>query len=107
MITSHHNPVLKNVRRLLERKDADGRFVAEGEDLLAAAQEAGWTALVKLRAGEHVTGEALAKISALGSGTRELAVYEERWAEPVGPLCVALWGVRDPGNVGTVIRGAL
>ena len=45
--------------------------------------------------------------SALASGTRELAVYEERWAAPAGPLCVALWGVRDPGNVGTVLRGAL
>ena len=107
MITSHHNPLLKDVRRLLARSDADGRFVAEGEDLLAAATEAGWPALVRLRAGEDVSAEALAKISALGSGTRELAVYEERWAQPAGPLCVALWGVRDPGNVGTVIRGAL
>ncbi|HEY4094172.1 MAG TPA: RNA methyltransferase, partial [Baekduia sp.] len=24
-----------------------------------------------------------------------------------GPLCVALWGVKDPGNVGTVLRSAL
>jgi TrmH family RNA methyltransferase len=107
VITSHHNPVLKDVRRLLARKDSAGRFVAEGEDLLAAATEAGWPALVKLRAGEDVTAEALAKISLLGSGTRELAVFEERWTRPVGPLCVVLWGVRDPGNVGTVIRGAL
>ena len=31
-----------------------------------------------------------------------------RWApEPAGPLCVALWGVGDPGNVGTVLRSAL
>ena len=44
----------------------------------------------------------LAAVSALGSGTRALAVYEQRWAAPAGPLCVALWGVRDPGNVGTV-----
>src|SRR5918994_1047839 len=26
---------------------------------------------------------------------------------PVGPVCVALWGVGDPGNVGTVLRSAL
>ena len=39
-------------------------------------------------------------------GTRELAVYEERWAQPAGPVCVALWGVKDPGNVGTVLRSA-
>ena len=107
MITSHHNPVLKDIRRLLARKDSDGRFVAEGEDLLAAADAAGWQPLVRLRAGEDVAPAALAKVSALGSGTRELAVYDERWAAPAGPLCVALWGVRDPGNVGTVLRGAL
>ena len=44
----------------------------------------------------------------MGSGTRALAVYGQRWApEPTGPLCVALWGVGDPGNVGTVLRSAL
>lgn len=106
MITSHRNPTLQDVRRVAARRDR-GRFIAEGEDLLAAADEAGWTPQVRLRAGEDVTAEALAKVSTLGSGTRELAVYEERWSEPAGPLCVALWGVRDPGNVGTVLRGAL
>jgi TrmH family RNA methyltransferase len=106
MIESHHNPVLKDLRRVLARREP-GRFAAEGEDLLAAADEAGWTPLVRLRAGVDVTPDALAKVSTLGSGTREVAVYEERWAKPAGPLCVALWGVRDPGNVGTVLRGAL
>jgi len=90
---------------LLARKDR-GRFVAEGEDLLAAAAEHGWDPLLLLRADEDVTAEALAKVSSLGSGTRELAVFEERWAAPAAP-CVALWGVKDPGNVGTVLRGAL
>jgi TrmH family RNA methyltransferase len=106
LITSHRNPTLRDVRRVAARRDR-GRFLAEGEDLLAAADEAGWTPQVRLRVGEDVTAEALAKVSTLGSGTRELAVYEERWSEPAGPLCVALWGVRDPGNVGTVLRGAL
>jgi TrmH family RNA methyltransferase len=36
-----------------------------------------------------------------------LAVYEERWAAPVGPLCVYLHGVGDPGNVGAALRAAL
>jgi TrmH family RNA methyltransferase len=108
LITSHHNPLLKDIRRLQARgRDARGRFVAEGEDLLAAADDAGWTPVHRLRAGVEVAEEALAKISSLGSGTRALAVYEERWAQPEGPLCVALWGVRDPGNVGTILRGAL
>jgi RNA methyltransferase, TrmH family len=109
LITSHHNPVLQEVRRLNARRSGSRppRFVAEGEDLLAAADAAGWEPVVRLRAGEDVTAEALAKVSSLGSGTRELAVYEERWGVPQGPLCVALWGVRDPGNVGTVLRAAL
>ncbi len=46
-------------------------------------------------------------MSTLGSGTRVIGVYEQRWAKvPVGPLCVYLHGVRDPGNVGTVLRSA-
>ena len=106
MITSPHNPLLKDIRRLGSRRDR-GRFVAEGEDLLAAAAEARWEPVHLLRAGVDVTEDALAKVSTLGSGTRALGVFEERWAAPAGPLCVALWGVKDPGNVGTVLRGAL
>jgi TrmH family RNA methyltransferase len=106
MITSQHNPLLKDIRRLAARKDR-GRFVAEGEDLLLAAQESGWEPVHVLRAGVEVSEDALAKVSSLGSGTRALAVFEERWAAPAGPLCVALWGVKDPGNVGTVLRAAL
>jgi TrmH family RNA methyltransferase len=107
VITSHHNQLLKDIRRLHRRRDG-GRFVAEGEDLVAAAEAAGWTPVVRLRAGVEVDEAALAKVSSLGSGTRELAVYEERWAQPagVGGICIALWGVKDPGNVGTVLRGA-
>lgn len=105
MISSHHNETLKDIRRLLARRQR-GRFVAEGEDLLAAADAAGWAAQVRLRAGIDVTAEALARVSSLASGTRELAVYEERWAPAPAPLCVALWGVRDPGNVGTILRSA-
>jgi TrmH family RNA methyltransferase len=49
----------------------------------------------------------LAGVSQLGSSTRALGVYPQRWAAPTGPRCVALWGVGDPGNVGTVLRSAL
>jgi RNA methyltransferase, TrmH family len=108
LITSHHNPLLKDIRRLGARRER-GRFLAEGEDLIAAAAEAGWNPVHLLRAGVDVTEDALAKVSTLGSGTRALAVYDERWqpAPTAEPLCVALWGLKDPGNVGTVLRAAL
>ena len=107
MITSHQNQLLKEIRKLNTGKRDAGRFVAEGEDLVEEAAAAGWEPIHLLRAGKDVTEEALAKVSALGSGSRVLGVYEERFAAPAGPLCVALWGVKDPGNVGTVIRSAL
>ncbi|MFL5856320.1 MAG: TrmH family RNA methyltransferase [Solirubrobacteraceae bacterium] len=114
MITSAQNPRLKDIRRLHRRRTRDtvGRFVAEGEDLLAAADAARWPAIERYCAagsgleGVEVAPEALHAVSALGSGTRALAVYEQRWTAPAGPVCVALWGVADPGNVGTVLRGA-
>src|ERR671931_850706 len=104
VITSPHNDKLKEVRRLQRRRER--RFVAEGEDLLRAAADAGWPAAYELRAGIDVEQGLLDGVSALGSGTRALAVYEQRWAQATGPLCVALWGVHDPGNVGTVLRSA-
>jgi RNA methyltransferase, TrmH family len=109
VITSAHNDKLKTLRRLQRRRD--GRFVAEGEDLLAAADAAGWAPLERYVAagsgleGTEVEPGVLAGVSQLGSGSRALAVYRERWDEALsGPRCVALWGVRDPGNVGTILR---
>ena len=58
--------------------------------------------------GEEVEPALLAKASSLGSGTRAIGVFERPApVAPAGPLCVALWGVRDPGNVGTILRSAL
>jgi TrmH family RNA methyltransferase len=115
-ITSQHNRKLKEIRKLRQRRrwrERSGRFVAEGEDLLAAADAAGWTAVERYAAtgsglpGVEVDGDLLAAASGLGSGTRTLAVYQERWApSPAGPLCIYLHGVHDPGNVGTILRSA-
>ncbi len=116
-IASPQNPRLKAVRRLHTRRERarSGTFLAEGEDLVEAAARAGRRAL----AGYRVTGSglggddfydversALASVSALGSGSRVMAVYEQRWCAPAGPLCVYLHGVGDPGNVGAVLRSA-
>ncbi len=113
-ITSPHNPKLKEIRKLAARRERarTGLFVAEGEDLVRAANVAGWRPVHLLSAagssldGEEVDPALLADASALGSGTRTIGVYEQRYTEPVGPRCIALWGVRDPGNVGTVLRAA-
>jgi TrmH family RNA methyltransferase len=115
-ITSPHNEQLKEIRKLAGRKWRDKlrEFVAEGEDLIEAAEAAGWEPIAKLVAegsgleGDEVAPHLLAQVSQLGSGTRAIGVYAQRWAPaPVGPLCLALWGVNDPGNVGTALRGAL
>ncbi|MGO9488818.1 MAG: TrmH family RNA methyltransferase [Solirubrobacteraceae bacterium] len=117
-ITSHHNPRLKALRRLqTKRGRASSRmFLAEGEDLLAAATEAGVRPVEGFRlegtdlggAGFHdVESSALADVSTLGSGTRVIGVFEQRWSTAAtGPLCVYLHGVGDPGNLGTILRSA-
>ncbi len=121
-ISSAHNPRLKELRRLRRRRERERslRFVAEGEDLIAAARHWGRPMLEGYRAAGAALGEEidarelteldpklLAEVSTLGSGTRALGVYEQRWSErAVGPLCVYLHGLADPGNVGTVLRAA-
>ncbi|HEY4811200.1 MAG TPA: RNA methyltransferase [Solirubrobacteraceae bacterium] len=116
-IESPQNPRLKAVRRLHTKRERarSGTFLAEGEDLIAAAKRAGRPVLEGYRLAGCSLGEesfhdveraALASVSALGSGTRVLAVYEQRWVTAAGPLCVYLHRVGDPGNVGTVLRSA-
>lgn len=116
-ITSPHNARLKELRKLTRasQRARTGLFAAEGEDLIDAAARAGRPAVEGFRAPGVSAGEpgfheveldVLASVSTLGSGTRAIGVYEQRWQAPVGPLCVYMHGVGDPGNVGTVLRGA-
>ncbi len=120
MIESKDNEKLKLVRKLRDRRkrEREGLFATEGEDLLEAGLAAGVEprfVLVAAGAGipdgdlsvDVVEEDLLAAASALGSGTRMIAVWPLVWgpAAPVGP-CVYLHGVGDPGNVGTIIRTA-
>jgi RNA methyltransferase, TrmH family len=113
-ITSPHNEKLKLIRRLGRRRsrEREGLFIAEGEDLLAAARAAGAEPVELLTAageglgGTEVEPALLARFSKLGSGTRAIGVWPERWADEAVTPCVYLHGVADPGNVGTVIRTA-
>ena len=60
MITSPDNAQLKLIRKLQRKKERDesGLFAAEGEDLVEAAEAAGWAAEVLLRSGEDVEPDA-------------------------------------------------
>ena len=117
IIKSPQNPRLKALKRLTTRRERvrSGHFLAEGEDLVLAARAAGREPVEGFRlvgcelggSGFHEIDPALMKdLSTLGSGTRVIAVYEQRWVQPRGPLCVYLHGVGDPGNVGTILRSA-
>ncbi|MDX6723474.1 MAG: methyltransferase, TrmH family, partial [Solirubrobacteraceae bacterium] len=85
-ITSNHNEKLKEIRKLARRRSRDesGRFVAEGEDLIAAAAAGGWRPVHLLAVagsgldGDEVEEDLLAGVSGLGSGTRQLGIYESR-----------------------------
>jgi tRNA G18 (ribose-2'-O)-methylase SpoU len=106
MIRSADNDKLKTIRKLQQKRWRQklGLFAAEGEDLVEAAERAGWPAEYVLRADVDVEPELLAAVSALGSGSRVIGVYRQRWAEPGGSLGVWLHEVEDPGNIGTIIR---
>ena len=108
MITSADNDKLKTIRKLQQKRWRTklGLFSAEGEDLVEAAAAAGHAPDFVLRAGTDVEPDLLDAVSTLGSGTRVIGVYKQRWAEPKGDLLIYLHGVEDPGNVGTIIRSA-
>ena len=112
-----------------------GLFVAEGASVLLTAREHGWaprTLVLGPEAGTHaatpglaawaretqaevldVAGPVLAKLAAKDNPQSVMAVFEQRWqVAPVpattaaGALWLALEEVRDPGNLGTIIRTA-
>lgn len=133
-ITSLANPAIKELRALGRTKGRreTGLFIAEGLKLVADAHEAGWRAetlvhgprvadmalLKRLAAATHAaggtvieTGEAaLAKITRRDNPQMVVGVFRQRFVEPreVKPgrsgVWVALEQVRDPGNLGTILR---
>ena len=99
---------IKQIRSLGEKKfrDATGLFVVEGEKMVQEALDSGFKVVRVLRR-EEIGDAAMARISQLSSPSPVLAVVarpEPAADEPVGGLCLALDGIRDPGNMGTIIR---
>lgn len=114
-ISSKDNQALKDIRKLhsASGRSRSGLFIAEGEDLVTAAAAHGWEPVRLLCAagsglgGDEVEPDLLNSVSTLESGTRAIGVYEVKFREvaPEG-VRVHLHGLRDPGNVGTILRSA-
>jgi TrmH family RNA methyltransferase len=113
VITSAANPRLRLMRRLrsASQRERLGLFVAEGEDLVQAAIDAGLEPEDLLRAGEDVEPKLLGALSELPHPPRIMAVFRSADLPRAAPgdtflHGVALWRIADPGNVGALIRTA-
>lgn len=135
-VTSLTNPTVKSVRALHLRKERDesGLFVAEGLKIVTEAVELGHAPRILMygkdaeghpllkRAiqatlaarGEviEVTQDILAKVSRRDNPQAVVAVFAQTYAPlaslkpDTAPCFVALHRVRDPGNLGTIVRTA-
>lgn len=135
-ITSLTNPIIKDIRALALKKfrDQQNAFMAEGLKLVIDALELGWTiktlifsksqrgnqTVEKIAAKAVASGALVLEVSekVLGAVTRRdnpqvvVGVFEQKWRplKDVRPdsddVWIALDRVRDPGNLGTVIRTA-
>ena len=119
-VTSPQNPTIKLIRSLSEKKfrQEAGLFVAEGWEMLDRARKAGWVPehLVSTEAisawGETrpilVTEKVMEGLSGQNNPQSAVATFKQRYAREVTPngVWVALEDMRDPGNLGTIIRTA-
>ena len=102
------NSEIKFLRSLKQKKfrDSSGLFIVEGEKLVQEALDSDFEVTGIWRMSE-IGEEAMSKISLLSSPSPVLATVKSKSRrQPAIPdgLCLALDGVRDPGNMGTVIR---
>lgn len=120
-ITSPTNPRIKAIAKLADKKHRaeTGLFMLEGERYVQAALAAGWEAEtivalegsdVDLRGDDIVaTSAVLSRITGKDNPQPVLGVLNQRWSNlpdtPKGVVLV-LDRIRDPGNLGTIIRTA-
>lgn len=133
-VTSLANPLVKDIKALAQKKfrDQQNAFMAEGLKLVIDALDLGWTIktliFAKSGLGNPVVEKVAARTVALGGDVLEVSekvltaitrrdnpqmvvgVFTQRFV-PLkdvrprdGDVWVALDRVRDPGNLGTVIR---
>jgi RNA methyltransferase, TrmH family len=119
-ITSQQNPHIKLVRSLEDKKSRreHGLFVAEGLNMLERAAACGWEPELYLATkpawiwDAHkpllVSDKIMSVLSAQNNAHDVLATFKQRWQPRPGKegLWLALEEIRDPGNLGTIIRTA-
>ena len=101
---------LRQVRSLAQKKfrDESGRFVVEGEKMVSEALASGFE-VVSVYRRDEIGEEAMARLSMLSSPSPVLAVVRQPAPaafRPSSGLFLALDGIRDPGNLGTILRVA-
>lgn len=99
---------IKWVRSLQQKKTRDelGLFVAEGDKCINDLKEA--FEIVLLITPENATSMEIAQMSSLRTPQGTIAVFKKNATCPISigdsQLILALDGVQDPGNLGTIIR---
>ena len=100
---------IKEIKALGQKKFRDERklFVVEGEKLVAEALASGFDVVAHYRV-EDIGEEAMARISQLTHPSPALAIVRQPAPAAFTPtadeLVLALDGIRDPGNPGTILR---
>lgn len=99
---------IKSVRSLSSKKfrDESGLFVVEGEKMVSEAMNSRFE-VVKVYRREEVGEETMSRLSQLSTPSPVLAVLRKPAQQPVKVekgLYLALDSIRDPGNLGTILR---
>ncbi|MBP5636486.1 MAG: RNA methyltransferase, partial [Bacteroidales bacterium] len=99
------NAEIKRLRSLREKKFRDeyGQFLAEGEKMVQEALSSGFNVLQVIREEPDV----MSRISTLSTPPPVIAVVEKPSPRPLAlerGLYLGLDAVRDPGNMGTILR---
>jgi TrmH family RNA methyltransferase len=107
-VSSRQNPLVKRVREAI-REHAD-EIVIEGPKAVADAIASGWKPIQLLERGVHVTDEIFDALSETRTTQGVLGLFERPRTNAAAILArrdtiaIALDGVQDPGNVGTIVR---
>ena len=98
---------VKMVRSLQQKKFRDelGLFVAEGEKCVEELRK-GFELVHLFREGENARRTEIEQMSGLRTPQGVIGVFKKRsvFRIPCSDLIIALDGIQDPGNLGTIIR---